>query len=185
MSQIKVAKSYAKSLLDLSVEKGLLEKVKLDMELVHDTIANSHELQLMLQSPIVANAKKASILTSIFKSHVSDLTFIFIEMLTKKGREANLQEIAKSFSNQYLEYKNILKAVIISVDGVGESLKNKLKDLVKQSYQKEVVIEEVKNPSLIGGFIITVGDKQIDASVSKKLALLKNSFSENPFLAQL
>ncbi len=185
MSQIKVAKTYAKSLLNLAVQKGVLEQVKADMELIYATCSDSRELQLMLESPIVSNDKKAVVLSEVFKKHLSEMSFQFVELLARKGRESNLTEVAKAFAAQYLEYKNILKAVIVSVDGVSDALKAKVKDLVKQSYQKEVIIEEVKNPSLLGGFIITVGDKQVDASVSKKLAELKNSFSENPYISHL
>lgn len=183
MSQIKVAKTYAKSLLNLAVEKGVLEQVKADMELVYSTCSDSRELYLMLESPIVSSDKKSAVLSEVFKKHLSELSFQFVELLAKKGRESNLMEVSNAFSGQYLEYKNILKAVIVSVDGVSDGLKDKVKELVKQTYQKEVIIEEVKNPSLLGGFIITVGDKQIDASVSRKLAELKNAFSENLYIS--
>ena len=185
MSQTKVAKTYAKSLLDLSIEKGVLEQVKNDMEVIYTTCIDSKELRLMLLSPIVSSDKKLAVLSDIFKNNVSELSFLFIELLAKKGREANLTAVSNAFSSLYLEYKNILKAVIVSVDGVGDSLKQKIKELVKESYQKEVIFDEVKDPSLLGGFIITIGDKQIDASVSKKLAQLKNSFSENAYISHI
>lgn len=185
MSQTKVSKTYAKSLLDLAVEKGVLEQVKADMELVFATCSESKDLQLLLSSPIVNTQAKTTILSQLFSTKVNAHTYSFIELLTKKGREDQIGDIAESFASLYLNHKNILKAVIVSVDGVGESLKQKVKELVSATYQKEVLIEEVKNPSLLGGFVITVGDKQIDASVSKQLALLKNTFSENPYISHL
>jgi F-type H+-transporting ATPase subunit delta len=56
-------------------------------------------------------------------------------------------------------------------------LKKKVQELVKATYNKEVLIQEEKNEELIGGFVITIGDKQIDASVSSQLANLQNALS--------
>lgn len=177
MRQTKAAKTYAKSLLNLAVEKGVLEDVKKDMEVVFNVCNDSKELQTLLDSPIISAQKKAKILKKIFEKSVSNFTYSFIELVAKKGRESVLFNIAYSFSSLYLEHKNVLRAVIRSVDGVGPELKKKVEEMVKSSYNKEVLIEEVKDPSLIGGFVITVGDKQIDASISKQLANLHNSFS--------
>ena len=185
MRQTKLARTYAKSLLNLAVEKGLLEEVKTDMETIFTVCIQSKDLQLMLDSPVVSTDKKHSVLKSIFQPNVSEFTYSFIELVAKKGREAVLVSLANSFGQLYLEHKNILKAVVKSVDGVSEALKVKVAELVKATYQKEVLIEEIKDPSLIGGFIITVGDRQVDASVSKKLAKLHNAFSENPYIAEI
>lgn len=185
MIQTKVSRTYAKSLLDLAIERGSLEDVRKDMQLVVSASKESKELDLLLQSPIVAADKKLNILSQVFKSSVSDLSMSFIELLASKGREAQLANVAYSFEYQYLEHKNILKTVIKSVDGVGADLKKKVEELVKATYKKDSLIEEVKDESLIGGFVITVGDQQVDASISKQLAKLQNQFSENPYVSEL
>jgi F-type H+-transporting ATPase subunit delta len=57
--------------------------------------------------------------------------------------------------------------------------------LVKElSHKKEVELEEKVDKDLIGGFILNVGDRQIDASVKSKLKALKLKFSENPFVKE-
>lgn len=185
MRLTKIARTYSKSLLDLAVEKGVLEEVKKDMETVLNVCQESKELQLLLNSPIVPSDKKLNILKSIFQPNLSEFSYSFIELAAKKGREGVLVDLAYTFGHIYLEHKNILKAVVKSVDGVSEALKEKVRELVKTTYQKEVLIEEVKDASLIGGFVITVGDRQVDASVSKQLAKMHNSFSENPYIAEV
>lgn len=177
MRQTKAARTYAKSLLDLAVTQGVIEDVKNDMALILDVCENSHELQTVLQSPIVPADKKVKVLDELFKKKTSKLTMAFIDLLVEKGRGAVLPNIAYSFGDLYLENKNILRAVIKSVDGVGDVLKKKVTDLVKSTYNKEVLIEEVKDESLIGGFVVTIGDKQIDASVSQQLASMHNALS--------
>jgi len=177
MRQTKAARTYAKSLLDLAIEQGVLEDVKNDMALILSVCEESSELQVVLSSPVVPSDKKLRVLTELFDKKVSKLTSSFIDLIVRNGRGSILANISFSFADLYLAQKNILRAVIKSVDGVGEVLKKKVAVLVKTTYNKEVLIEEVEDETLIGGFVITIGDKQVDASVSRQLANLQNALS--------
>jgi F-type H+-transporting ATPase subunit delta len=75
-----------------------------------------------------------------------------------------------------------LKTIIKSVDGLNEDFKSKVTELVKNAYNKDVEIIEEKDPTLIGGFVLTIGDKQVDASISRKLAELEKEFSKNSYM---
>jgi F-type H+-transporting ATPase subunit delta len=82
-------------------------------------------------------------------------------------------------------YKGIGKASIISTVPVDDELRAELVAIVKKlSNMKQVELEEKVDKDLIGGFILNVGDRQIDASIKNKLKVLKNKFSENPFIKQ-
>ncbi|MFT6747436.1 MAG: F-type H+-transporting ATPase subunit delta [Glaciecola sp.] len=177
MRQTKAARTYAKSLLDLAVEQGVLEDVKNDMELILKVCEESKELQAVLSSPVVPADKKLTVLNELFGKKVSKLTSSFIQLIVAKGRGSLLANISFSFADLYLANKNILRAVIKSVDGVGDILKKKVAELVKATYDKEVLIEEEKDETLIGGFVITIGDKQINASISQQLANMQNALS--------
>ena len=65
---------------------------------------------------------------------------------------------------------------------MSDDFKYKVSELVKQAYGKDVEIIEEKDPSLIGGFVLTIGDKQVDASISRKLAELEKEFSKNTYM---
>ena len=83
-----------------------------------------------------------------------------------------------------MAHKNILRATIKSVDGVNDAFKTKVSNLIKEAYQKDVQIIEETDRSLIGGFVLTVGDKQIDASISRKLAELEKEFNTNTYIKE-
>ncbi|MFM7023662.1 MAG: ATP synthase F1 subunit delta [Flavobacteriales bacterium] len=181
--QSRAAIRYAKALSELSLEKGELEKVYADMRLIHQICKDSRDLQLLLESPVVKADKKQEIFKAIFGDKVTKLTMSFLLILASKRRENILKDIAIAFEERYYEHKNILKTVIRSVNGVGDSVKNKVRELVKATYNSEVEIVEEHDPKLIGGFILKVGDKQIDNSIKSKLEKLRKNFSDNPYLA--
>src|ERR1700758_5071386 len=113
-----VATRYAKSLLQLAVEKGQLEKVYTDMLFVQSVCEKHKDFVNFLNSPIINTDKKLAVLKEIFKGHISDITLNFFVILANKRREMYMHEIAKAFVEQYKEHKNILTAVIISARGI-------------------------------------------------------------------
>ncbi|MFL2582151.1 MAG: ATP synthase F1 subunit delta [Flavobacteriales bacterium] len=182
MAYGRAAVRYAKSIIQLSIEQDILDLVKADMDLIRSTCAGSKELVLLLESPIVKADKKLAVLNAVFGSKLSALTNKFITILTSKGRESLIDDIAFAFEDQYLAHKNVLRTVIKSVDGLNDDFKFKVTELVRTAYEKDVQIIEEKDPSLIGGFVLTIGDKQVDASISRKLAELEKEFSKNTYM---
>lgn len=184
MAYGRAAGRYAKSLIDLSIEQNSLEVVKLDMDLIHSACQDSRDLVLLLESPVVKSDKKMAVLTAIFGAQVSELTNAFIKILVDKGRESLLDDISAAFEDKYFDYKNILRTTIKSVDGVDESIKFRVAELVKTAYGQDAKIIEEHDVSLIGGFVLTIGDKQVDASISRKLAELEKEFSKNLYVKE-
>jgi len=176
-----VASRYAKSLLQLAIEKGQLEKVYADMLFVQEVCAKHKDFINFLNSPIINTDKKLSVLKEIFTGHLSEMTLDFFVILANKRREMYMADIAKSFIAQYKEHKNILTAVITSAVGIDKTVKAKVLELVKQTTKGEVELVEKVDKDLIGGFVLRIGDKQVDASVSRKLNDLRKTFTENPF----
>ncbi|MCW5910292.1 MAG: ATP synthase F1 subunit delta [Cyclobacteriaceae bacterium] len=185
MPHSRVASRYVKSLLDLAVQQGALEPVHQDMQLFNNVCRNSREFVLMLKSPIIRHEKKRAVLETLFKGKVHPLTMGIIDILTKKNREPLLPAIASEFHVAYNDYKGIGKASIVSTQPLDARLRSEIESLVKQlSHKKEVELEERVDKDLIGGFILNVGDRQIDASVKSKLKALKLKFSENPYVKE-
>lgn len=185
MAESRVASRYVKSLLSLAVEQGAVEAVHNDMQLFNEVCRSNRPFAMMLQSPIIRHDKKKNILAAIFKGKVHNLTFAILEMLTDKNREPLLPAIAHEFHNAYNEYKGIEKASVTTTIAVDAKLKAEIEAIVKKlSTRKQVELVEKIDKDLIGGFILNVGDRQIDASIKNKLKSLKVNFSENPFVKE-
>src|SRR4051812_44160452 len=108
MQNPRLATRYAKSLLDLAVERNSLENTLKDMQLLSHICEQSQDFAIMLRSPVIPGAKKMAVVKQLLEGrNVSDLTQAFVNLLVTKGRESNLQEIASAFQVQYNELKNI------------------------------------------------------------------------------
>jgi F-type H+-transporting ATPase subunit delta len=185
MSEIRVASRYAKSLIELAQERGVLEQVNEDMNLFAKVLQQNRDLGLMMRNPIVKSDKKLAVINAVFKGKMNDLTLAFFGIVARKGRESMLEFVAPEFTKQYNVYKGITTASVTTAMPLTEELRNELgQKLVAQTGQK-VELEEKIDPSLIGGFVLRVGDQQIDSSVKYNLSKLRNKFKDNPYINKL
>lgn len=175
MSATTIAGRYAKSLMETSVEKNNLDTIYNDMKGIKETLSNK-DISMLLKSPIISPDKKMNVLTSIYNGKVDGLTLNFLQLLVRKGRESYLAQMCDAFISQYREKNNIASAKVITATKLTEEKLNSIKaslNLQASSFE----IEEEVDESLIGGFIIVMGDKRYDASVKHKLNKLRKSFS--------
>lgn len=172
-----VASRYAKSLMDLATEKGQLEAVYADVLQIQAVCKSSHEFVLFLNSPIIKVDKKISTMKSVFDGKFNAITSGFLTIVTAKRRESIIPEMAESFIEQYKAQKNIITAVVTSAKGLDATTKQQALDLIKNQLKGEVELVEKTNPDIIGGFILKVGDKQVDRSVSRQLFNLKKELT--------
>ncbi|MEM9859356.1 MAG: ATP synthase F1 subunit delta [Bacteroidota bacterium] len=185
MSEYRIASRYAKSLLSLADEKGVLDKVKEDMHLFLKVCEQNRDLLLLLKNPIVKHDKKRAILEAIFKGKVNELTLAIFDIITKKNREAVLPEIAVEFGHQYNAYKGIQEASVTTAVPLSKDLKAEIEKLVKKiSTQSDVELKEIVDEDIIGGYILKVADRQIDDSIKSKLKALELKFSQNPYIKE-
>ncbi len=183
MSDLTVASRYAKSLIDLAEEQNTLEEIRTDMEFFVQVAKSSNQLQAVLRNPIISHDKKLGILNGIFAGKVHRATMSFFKIMVDKSRAEILYYTAQEFVNQYNIKKHINKAVITSAAPLSEANRQQIIAEVKAMAGGEVVLQEKVDPALIGGFILTVGDRQIDTSVLSNLKKLKKEFAEQAVLS--
>jgi F-type H+-transporting ATPase subunit delta len=182
MKQSRVTIRYAKALFQLAIEQNTLDQSYKDMVLLDKVCAESKELSLLLKSPIVKTDKKLKILEEIFGSKIGKVTMSFINIITTKKRESLLALIATSFITLYKAHNNILPATVITANPLDEALKSEVINFIKKHGDDNVELTEKVDSTIIGGAIIRMGDKQLDASVSKAISELRQIFNKNLYI---
>ncbi|MFD1768385.1 F0F1 ATP synthase subunit delta [Sphingobacterium suaedae] len=176
MSIFTVASRYAKSLLELAREQGNVDVVKTDIDQLIAVLKSNSDLLRVLKNPIISVDKKQNILTSLFEGKINPLILSFFGILVRKGRANILLEIAQEFVREYNEVKGIVKASVVSATALSEQNLQALASKIAQEINAQVVLTNTVDTSLIGGFVVRVGDRQIDASIAGKLNKLEKYF---------
>ena len=169
---------YAKAVLDQANEANIGEVVFGDMKSVHATIEGSKELRNVLQSPIIKGEDKKAALNKIFENN-SEVTKGLIQILTANKRIDLLGGVASSYVSLYNENKGVKVAHVTTAVPLSADLENQVLAKVKEMTGSEnVTIENKVDESIIGGFILRVGDLQYNASIANQLSAIKREFTK-------
>jgi F-type H+-transporting ATPase subunit delta len=185
MQNPRLASRYAKSLVDLSFEKGQLDAVHADMQFLQQLSKTNPDVVALLKSPIIKPDKKQQILAAIFEGKVNVITSAFVKLLVIKGREGNLPEIAQEFGKQYDVLKNISKVKITTAVPLDADILDVIKTKVQAGTDMKIVLEPAVNPELIGGFVLEANNNLFDASVLRDLNDIKKQFAENIYVRSI
>lgn len=185
MAKTKVASRYAKSLLELTQETQTLEKSYEDLSLIFRVMEQNKSLELLIRNPIVKSDQKFEIIRQIFNGKISDITMLFLEILTRKRREAYLKDIIEQYIAQYKEIKGITTAVITTAVGIDDKIRKEVIELVKGDSDSKIELKEIVKPEIIGGFVLRYGNIQYDTTVAKYLRQLRRNFSKNLYIGKI
>lgn len=153
MSGIRISSRYAKSLLDLCNTPQEQDAAFADMQIVQRAIDGSREFQLFLHNPVVKK-DKVKVLEAIFGSSVSKTSMAFITLLTTKGRESLLGEMATSFVHQFKAIRNITEGSVVSAQPLNATTRAQIQAHALKMAGGNVELVEKIDPEIIGGFIV-------------------------------
>lgn len=186
MPNPRLAARYAKSLIDLSIERGQLEKVFADMQWLQSVCKVSREFINVLRSPIINSDKKEKIIDAVTSGKIGELAVAFTRLLIQKGRESHLPEIITAFISQYKEYKHIYTIKLTTAVPVSDELKEAIvKQIQSVSEMQNIELETEVKPELIGGFMLQAGDQLVDASIAYDLKVIAKQFENNDFIYKI
>ena len=175
----KGSQRYALGLLNFTTETGTTETIFNEMKDVAETISGSKELKSFFATPIIDYRRKQNVANEIF-SKFSVVTKNMITFVIKQGREKYLEDIAKEYIEKVEEMNGVQKATLTTAEELSQQ---SIEQIVKSSSlidtNKKYKIKSIIKPELIGGYILRVGDQQIDNSVKTHLTNLRKEFQLN------
>lgn len=177
MKSTKSAVRYAKALLELAQEQNKLDVVESNMLDIIKAGKETHDFQVFLNSPIIKADKKISVLNQLF-ANFDSLTISFLALITKNSRERLIIDIALSFVSQLKELKGIVPISITSATALDTKTRDVILSKINATVKGQLEVEEIIDKDLIGGFVVRMGDKQIDASVASQLNRMKQELTK-------
>ena len=172
MAGLKVAGRYAQALIELADEQKVTDAVLNDMELLLSTTKDNKDFHVFLNSPLIKADKKNSIFDKLFGGF-QEVTLKFIHLLTKNKREVILPVIAEEFIAKLNEIRGIVPMTLTSATKLDEGVKATILEKLNKSVKGSIQLTEKVDESLIGGFVVRMGDTRIDASIVHQLNEMK------------
>jgi F-type H+-transporting ATPase subunit delta len=179
----RLAGRYAKSLVDLAVERNELETVYRDMQYLQAVCKGSKDFVRLLKSPVIPIDKKSGALKAVTAGKISEVTAAFNQLLINKNREFYLPEIVDAFIDQYNTIKGIHKIKLTTAAPVSDELKNSIVSKIKsETSLQKIELESVVKEELIGGFVLEFNNNLVDASIARDLRDIRKQFESNMYV---
>ncbi len=178
MKDSRAAIRYARAILDLAVENKASDAVEKDMRAIVQTISESKELRDILASPILNGEAKKKVVLAVFKdSH--HITEGLINLLIDNRRINMFNEVALKYIilNEQLKGEDV--AFVTTAIPLTKELEKKILKQLGQITGNKITIKNTVDDSIIGGFVLRVGDLQYDASIANKLNNIKREFTNS------
>jgi len=176
MTNVRVARRYARAIISLAEERKQLETIAADFDRLRSLMKSSKDLELFVLNPTIGKSKKKIVFTELFSSLVDQLTMQFLLLLVTKGREAVLLEIIDEYGAMVDEKMGIVRAEVQSVVELNKTQSSNLTKQLEGYTGKKVEVTYSLDSSLQGGFLAKLGDTVIDASVRRQLEMLGEKF---------
>ena len=165
MSFQRISERYARAFFEVAEKENILEAARNDMEQLLQLIGACRPFALFIASQVLSDVQKASICHKIFEGRVHELTLRFILLMARKGRAALLATLPKAFLLRYADYKGLVEAELLTATPIDSSLQEELKGYVSRLTAKRPLLKIKQRDALIGGFVLRVGDRELDRSV--------------------
>jgi len=173
---------YSKASLEYAMEKNIADQVEKDLKIILSTVSDSNDLREFLSNPVLPSQLKFKTIMKVFSS-LNDETKSIISLLSKNRRLDLLAVVAENYIISYQKVQGKITALVTSAIPLDELTIKEVLNKAKKMTDFQVELKNKVDPSIIGGFILNVGDLQINASVTNQLEALSNTLTKNRHIA--
>lgn len=179
MSEAVVAKRYADALFQLASENNKEDKLFSELQLVKSVFKDDKKIINFLNHPRVKNEDKMKVIDDAFKQNDQDVINT-LKILIERHRIDTITSVVDAFVEQYNEANGIAAANVYSVRALSEEEQANIEASLKtQLHKKSVSINNIVDPSLLGGLRIRIGNTIYDGSISGKLNRIKHNIASS------
>lgn len=168
-----LAERYAAALFELADERKALDAVASDLTGLRRLIDESADLRRMIRSPVLQRDEQARAIGAIAeRADLNQLTRNFVGLLARNRRLFALPDMIQAYLQILAERRGEVTAQVIAAQDLSETQRRAVDDRLRKAVGRKVVVDFRVDPSLLGGLVVKVGSRMVDASLKSKLARL-------------
>lgn len=174
-----IADRYAGALFELCTSAAKMKAAEKDLNGLEKALAESSDFTRLIKSPVFSSDDQIKAVDAILKkAKMGDLTANFIRVVASNRRLFVLPTMIDSFRDMVAESRGEVAGDVTSAKKLTAEQRKELKAALKAKIGKDVTLNEIVDPSILGGLIVKVGSRMIDTSIRTKLNSLKTMMKE-------
>jgi len=180
-----IAAVYAQALFEVARSENVLERVEQELRAVDEMVRQELAFRRFLETPTISLAKKAQVLKEVL-SKFQPIVLNFLLLGLQNRRVPNvLPGTIKNYHRLWQQHTGIVELEVRSARQLDESELERLSETMQQKLGRKVALRDSVDAKLLGGFVVSHGDTQWDASVATRLAALIGRMKEAKFTGDL
>lgn len=169
-----LAGRYAQALFDLAADRGALDAVAADLDVLSRMFDDSADFVRLVRSPVIKRDDAGKAVAALAKgAGFNALTANFLGLLAKNRRLFELMAMVKAFRSLLAESRGEVAAEVISATPLSDKHIAAVADALKAATGAKVALSPRVDPALLGGMIVRVGSRMVDSSLRTKLSKLE------------
>ena len=169
-----LAERYAAALFDLAEERKALDAVADDLRALRGLIDESADLRRLIRSPVLARAAQGSAIAALaLRAEFQPITRNFLGLLAKNRRLFALPEVIRGFLAQLARRRGEVTAEVTVPQELSPAQREALGERLRTTVGRKVTVDIRIDPSLLGGLVVKLGSRMVDASLKSKLHRLQ------------
>jgi F-type H+-transporting ATPase subunit delta len=167
---------YARSLFEVAMENDALDQIHEQLGIWADALSENRDLQVFFFSPRFTSSEKKEAIRRIIDG--GDERFLnFLELLAERHRLPVTFRIRRSFDELWREENKLLPVEVTTAIELDQSVVKSIGDRIQEKTGRRIELESKVDPDIIGGLVLRVGNKVLDASVHGRLERLRRQIT--------
>jgi F-type H+-transporting ATPase subunit delta len=174
-----MAGRYATAVFDLALEEKTLDQVMADLDRFDALIADNPDLLRLVRSPIFgAEEQQAALAAVLARAGIGGTAANFLRLVTTNRRLFAVRDMIRALRVLVARHKGEVTAHVTVAERLGDRHLAALKDALKSVTGKDVTLDIKVEPAIIGGLVVKIGSRMVDASLKTKLNSIKHAMKE-------
>ncbi len=169
-----ISARYAEALFALAGQQGVLEQVATDLGVVSALFAESADLRRLAENPVLTRAEQARALGAVLdRAGIGGLVARFVAVLAANRRLPALMPVIERYTARLAAHRGETTADVVTAQPLTADRRKALESVLKKATgSKAVTLRDSVDPTLLGGMVVRIGSRMIDASVGSRLEKL-------------
>lgn len=185
MKEDTLARVYAEALVELAESKDQLSTVSEELDLFRRLFAEDRNLRVFMESPSIGAADRIRVFETTFRGRISDTALNFLLLVVRRGRQFLFLGMIEEFQRMYAAKMGIVNASVSTVVELSEASRGALQSRLEKGLGKRVILENVLDDGILGGFVVRYDGMVADASLQRELDDMKESTRRVEFGSEL
>lgn len=169
-----LAERYAAALFDLADERKALDAVAGDLQGLRAMLRGSADLRRLIRSPVLSRQAQGKAIAALAETaQLSPLTRNFLGLLARNRRLFALPETIEAYLRRLAEARGEVTAQVVSAQELSASQREAVNEHLRRAVGRKVAVDVEIDPGLLGGLVVRVGSRMVDASLKSKLNRLQ------------